>query len=61
MLKNMNWTTTPNKVLPQKKLMGGFIHLTNETFQMTSCVKNNILVYYNFNVISFEVHEKLNS
>jgi hypothetical protein len=48
-------------VLPQKRLMDGFIHLTNETLQIASCVRNNILIYYKFNVISFEVHEKFNS
>ncbi len=51
----------PNMVLPQKRFVDVFIHLTNETLQMISCVRNNILVYYKFNVISFEVHEKFNS
>ncbi len=53
--------TSPNMVLPQKRLMGGFIRLTNETLQMTSCVRNNVLVYYKFYIISFKVYEKFNS
>jgi hypothetical protein len=33
-----------NMVLHQKRFMDGFIHLTNETLQVISCVRNNILI-----------------